>query len=72
MGAFPVFVVDGDPSPLKQQVRIESFFHGSGLDLSELSKVLVPADGKQKETPVKRNSVYTRYINECMVRSSLS
>ncbi|KAJ1693187.1 hypothetical protein LUZ63_009885 [Rhynchospora breviuscula] len=65
MGAYPVFVVDGNPSPLKQQARIERFFRGSGLDPSELAKAQVPAKEGQKGTPVKRNPVYTRYIQEC-------
>ncbi|XP_078173175.1 5'-3' exonuclease family protein [Carex rostrata] len=65
MGVFPIFVIDGNPSPLKHQARIERFFRGSGLDSSELVKALVPTDGKQKESPVKRNPVYTQYIKEC-------
>ncbi|GLT84493.1 hypothetical protein SLE2022_027180 [Rubroshorea leprosula] len=33
-GAFPVFVVDGTPSPLKSQTRIMRFFCPSGIDSS--------------------------------------
>ncbi|KAL0397840.1 UNVERIFIED_CONTAM: Flap endonuclease GEN-like 1 [Sesamum calycinum] len=35
-GAYPVFVVDGTPSPLKSQARIVRFFRSSGIDLSNL------------------------------------
>ncbi|EXB38154.1 Flap endonuclease GEN-like 1 [Morus notabilis] len=33
-GAFPVFVIDGTPSPLKSRARIARFYHSSGIDLS--------------------------------------
>ncbi|XP_073009879.1 flap endonuclease GEN-like 1 [Typha latifolia] len=60
MGAFPVFVVDGEPSPLKSQARIKRFFLWSGLD---------PKIGKDGEetTPVKqRNRAFTRCVEECV------
>ncbi|CAN1236784.1 Flap endonuclease GEN-like 1 [Linum grandiflorum] len=34
-GAFPVFVADGTPSPLKSQARIARFFRSSGIDASQ-------------------------------------
>ncbi|KAG1360673.1 flap endonuclease GEN-like 1 [Cocos nucifera] len=63
MGAFPVFVVDGEPSPLKTQARMERFFRNSGVDPSALPKA---AEGE--ESPVKqRNQAFTRYVQECVV-----
>lgn len=35
-GAFPVFVVDGTPSPLKSQARIARFFLSSGIESTSL------------------------------------
>ncbi|XP_038970621.1 LOW QUALITY PROTEIN: flap endonuclease GEN-like 1 [Phoenix dactylifera] len=62
MGAFPVFVVDGESSPLKAQARIERFFCNSGVDPSALPKA---AEGE--EAPVKqRNQAFTRCVQECV------
>ncbi|WOL19168.1 flap endonuclease GEN-like 1 [Canna indica] len=64
LGAYPVFVVDGDPSPLKAKARIERFFHMSGLGPSELPK---PAENEGEATPVKqRNQFFTRCVRECV------
>jgi len=69
MGAFPVFVVDGDPSPLKAQARIERFLRGSGVDSSEIA----PAVAEGGEAPVKkRNSLFARYVRECVVSATNS
>lgn len=65
MGAYPVFVVDGEPSPLKSQARIERFFRMSGLDSSELPK---PVEGEGEGTPVRqKNRLFTKYVRECTV-----
>lgn len=63
MGAFPVFVVDGEPSPLKTQARMERFFRNSGVDPSALLKAV-----EGEEAPVKqRNQAFTRCVQECVV-----
>lgn len=59
-GAFPVFVVDGTPSPLKSQARIARFFRGSGIDLSGLP---VAEEG----VSVERNAEFSRRVQECVV-----
>lgn len=59
-GAFPVFVLDGTPSPLKSQARIARFFRSSGIDSSSLP---VAENGVSAE----RNSTFTKYIQECVV-----
>ncbi|KAM1230506.1 hypothetical protein ACFX2I_040649 [Malus domestica] len=58
-GAFPVFVLDGTPSPLKSQARIARFFRSSGIDSSSLP---VAENGVSAE----RNSTFTKYIQECV------
>lgn len=58
-GAFPTFVVDGTPSPLKSQARIQRFFQASGLDLSSLP---VPEDG----VLVERNGAFRKCVKECV------
>ncbi|KAJ4833461.1 hypothetical protein Tsubulata_042205 [Turnera subulata] len=55
-GAFPVFVVDGSPSPLKSQARILRFFRFSGVS------VTVPEEG----VSVERNRVFQKYVKECV------
>lgn len=67
MGAFPVFVVDGEPSPLKAQARMERFLRGSGVDPS----VIAASEGG--EAPVvgkKRNQLFERCVRECMVSAT--
>lgn len=58
-GAFPVFVVDGKPSPLKSQARIVRFFRSSGIDLSNLP---VPEEG----VSVDRNKFFVKCVQECV------
>ncbi|PSS11728.1 Flap endonuclease GEN-like [Actinidia chinensis var. chinensis] len=58
-GAFPVFVVDGTPSPLKSQTRIARFFRASGIDLSSLP---VAEEG----ISVERNRAFVKCIKECV------
>ncbi|KAI3693338.1 hypothetical protein L6452_33173 [Arctium lappa] len=57
-GAFPVFVADGTPSPLKSQARIIRFLQASGIDLANLPV----ADG----TSVERNRKFLNCVQECV------
>ncbi|XP_062194496.1 flap endonuclease GEN-like 1 isoform X2 [Phragmites australis] len=67
MGAFPVFVVDGEPSPLKSQARAARFFRGSGMDLAALPSTGTEAESSAATAPVKgRNAAVTRYVEECV------
>ncbi|TVU08875.1 hypothetical protein EJB05_42298 [Eragrostis curvula] len=67
MGAFPVFVVDGEPSPLKSQARAARFFRGSGVDLSALPSTGAEGESSATASPVKgRNAAFTRYVEECV------
>lgn len=59
-GAFPVFVVDGNPSPLKSQARTARFFRLSGIDLSSL-----PA--ADHGVSVDRNHKFSKCVQECVV-----
>ncbi|OVA16161.1 XPG/Rad2 endonuclease [Macleaya cordata] len=59
LGAFPVFVIDGVPSPLKARARIERFFRFSGIDLSGLP---MAEDG----VSVERNGAFTKCVRECV------
>lgn len=66
MGAFPVFVVDGDPSPLKSQARAARFFRCSGIDVAA-STSKEPEGEASGPVPVKRrNAVFTRYVKDCV------
>ncbi|CAM0952520.1 unnamed protein product [Alopecurus aequalis] len=66
MGAFPVFVVDGEPSPLKSQARAARFFRGSGIDVPA-STSTQPEGEAGAPAPVKgRNAVFTRYVEDCV------
>ncbi|XP_027352671.1 flap endonuclease GEN-like 1 [Abrus precatorius] len=58
-GAFPVFVVDGTPSPLKSQARILRYFRSSGIELTSLP---VPEEG----VSAKRNSLFSSCVRECV------
>ncbi|KAL8495378.1 hypothetical protein ACS0TY_019503 [Phlomoides rotata] len=58
-GAYPVFVLDGTPSPLKSQARIQRFFKLSGIDLSSLPEA-------EKGVSVPRNRAFTKCIEECV------
>ncbi|KAK3129676.1 hypothetical protein QOZ80_6BG0483170 [Eleusine coracana subsp. coracana] len=67
MGALPVFVVDGEPSPLKSQARAARFFRGSGLDLSALPSTEAEPESSAAAAPVKgRNAAFTRSVAECV------
>ncbi|XP_024996540.1 flap endonuclease GEN-like 1 [Cynara cardunculus var. scolymus] len=57
-GAFPVFVADGTPSPLKSQARIMRFLQASGIDLTSVQL----ADG----TSVERNRKFLNCVQECV------
>ncbi|KAJ0964124.1 hypothetical protein J5N97_029246 [Dioscorea zingiberensis] len=60
MGAYPVFVVDGEPSPLKSQAMIERFYRCSGLEHAELPK-------NEPGTPVKRrNQHFAKCVSDCV------
>lgn len=59
-GAFPVFVVDGTPSPLKSKTRIARFFRLSGIDTSDLQKV-------EDRISVDRNRKFAKCVKECVV-----
>ncbi|KAM6584906.1 hypothetical protein CsatB_011908 [Cannabis sativa] len=58
-GAFPVFVIDGTPSPLKSKTRIARFYRSSGIESSSLP---VPEDGVSFE----RNRAFTKCVQECV------
>lgn len=62
-GAFPVFVADGTPSPLKSQARIMRFLQSSGVDLASFPV----SDG----TSVERNKRFTKCVQECVVSNRL-
>ncbi|KAL6845983.1 hypothetical protein ACP4OV_023431 [Aristida adscensionis] len=67
MGAFPVFVVDGEPSPLKSQARAARFFRGSGVDLAALPSTEAEAEPGAAAAPVRgRNAAFTRCVEECV------
>ncbi|KAK3022819.1 hypothetical protein RJ639_046639 [Escallonia herrerae] len=55
--AFPVFVVDGTPLPLKSQTRIAQFFRLSGIDSLSLP---VTEEG----VSVERNGAFQKCVNE--------
>lgn len=57
-----MFVVDGEPSPLKTQARMERFFCNSGVDPSALLKT---AEGEQAAVK-QRNKAFTRCVQECV------
>lgn len=59
-GAYPVFVLDGTPSPLKSQARIMRYFRSSGMDLSSLPEA-------EKGVSVERNRAFKKCIGECVV-----
>ncbi|XP_031744075.1 flap endonuclease GEN-like 1 isoform X2 [Cucumis sativus] len=58
-GAFPVFVVDGTPSPLKSKARIARFSRLSGVDTSDLPKV-------EDRISVHRNRKFAKCVKECV------
>lgn len=58
-GAYPVFVVDGTPSPLKSHTRISRFYRSSGIDTSSLQEGVVS---------VERNKQFCEWVTECVVK----
>lgn len=56
-GAYPVFVVDGTPSPLKSHTRISRFYRSSGIDTSSLQEGVVS---------VERNKQFCEWVTECV------
>ncbi|XP_042503725.1 flap endonuclease GEN-like 1 [Macadamia integrifolia] len=58
-GAFPVFVVDGIPSPLKSRARIERFFRSSGIDVTDIQN-------SKERVSVERNRSFTKSVRECV------
>lgn len=58
IGAFPVFVADGEPPPLKLQVRLVRFSRISGLPLN------TSVGGS--DCNVARSSLFTDSIDECV------
>ncbi|KAI0499377.1 hypothetical protein KFK09_020280 [Dendrobium nobile] len=66
LGAFPVFVVDGEPSPLKDQARMERFLRGSGLELSVLLKPPEAVAGQAAPAAKRRNRVFSTWVQQCV------
>uniref|UniRef100_A0A1D1Y663 Flap endonuclease GEN-like 1 n=1 Tax=Anthurium amnicola TaxID=1678845 RepID=A0A1D1Y663_9ARAE len=65
MGAYPVFVVDGEPPRMKAQARVERFCRASGLDPSALG--LTRSEMDDGDGPVvQRNRYFTRCVQECV------
>ncbi|KAI9110077.1 hypothetical protein K1719_019118 [Acacia pycnantha] len=58
-GVYPVFVVDGTPSPLKSQSRISRFSRFSGIVLKDFPVV-------EESVPVERNREFSRHVQECV------
>ncbi|KAL3649515.1 hypothetical protein CASFOL_005918 [Castilleja foliolosa] len=58
-GAYPVFVLDGTPSPLKSQARIIRFFRSSGIDLSGVPEA-------DEGVSVERNGAFRKCVEECV------
>jgi flap endonuclease GEN len=64
MGAFLVFVVDGEPSALKSQAGAAR----SGMDPSAVPNAEAEADSSAAASPVKGRSVaFMRFVEECVV-----
>ncbi|CAH1412069.1 unnamed protein product [Lactuca virosa] len=57
-GAFPVFVADGTPSPLKSHARIMRFFQASGIDPASLPI--------SNGSSVERNKKFSKCVEECV------
>ncbi|KAL2892305.1 Flap endonuclease GEN-like 1 [Bienertia sinuspersici] len=58
-GAYPVFVVDGKPSPLKARARIARFYRFSGIDPKDLPDV-------EEGVSVDRNKHFVACVEECV------
>ncbi|KAJ4955679.1 hypothetical protein NE237_012462 [Protea cynaroides] len=59
LGAFPVFIVDGIPSPLKSRARIERFYRSSGIDVTGTLN-------SEEGVSLKRNQAFTKCVRECV------
>ncbi|KAL5727726.1 hypothetical protein ACHQM5_000886 [Ranunculus cassubicifolius] len=59
LGAFPIFVVDGIPSPLKARARMERFCRFSGIGLEDIVK-------KDDGGCVERNGAFQKCVRECV------
>ncbi|KAM0823770.1 hypothetical protein ACQ4PT_070646 [Festuca glaucescens] len=66
MGAFPVFVVDGQPSPLKSQARAARFFRGSGIDVAASTSTHPEGEASVPAPAKRRNALFTRYVKDCV------
>ncbi|XP_047049166.1 flap endonuclease GEN-like 1 [Lolium rigidum] len=66
MGAFPVFVVDGQPSPLKSQARAARFFRGSGIDVAPSTSAQPEGEASVPAPAKRRNALFTRYVKDCV------
>jgi flap endonuclease GEN len=71
MGAFPVFVVDGQPSPLKSQARAARFFRGSGIDVAASTSAQPEGEASVPAPAKRRNALFTRYVKDCVVSACL-
>lgn len=58
-GAFPIFVVDGTPSPLKSHARRLRFYRASGMDTSSLPEV-------EERVSIERNGAFLKCVRECV------
>lgn len=59
-GAYPVFVLDGTPSPLKSRARIARYCRASGLDLASKLEA-------EEGVSVERNWTFRKCVEECVV-----
>ncbi|EPS70824.1 hypothetical protein M569_03936, partial [Genlisea aurea] len=57
-GAYPIFVLDGTPSPLKSKARALRYCRLSGIDASELAEA-------KEGVSVERNRAFNKCIEEC-------
>ncbi|KAI5079793.1 hypothetical protein GOP47_0005272 [Adiantum capillus-veneris] len=60
IGAFPVFVADGEPPPLKLEVRLKRFSRISGVPSNNFVGDLY------SNVPQSRNGLFTESIDECV------
>ncbi|KAF5733000.1 flap endonuclease GEN-like 1-like isoform X2 [Tripterygium wilfordii] len=58
-GAFPIFVLDGTPSPLKSQARVARFFQFSGIDMSS-------SVATKEGFSVQRNRAFQKFVHQCV------
>ncbi|MCO5559023.1 hypothetical protein L7F22_012615 [Adiantum nelumboides] len=60
IGAFPVFVADGEPPPLKLEVRLKRFSRMSGVPMNNFVGDL------SSNVTQNRNSLFTESIDDCV------